>query len=321
MKKNFKLSIYIIILLVIIPTDINATSGALRKNSIKTCPNGIKYGYHSDGKGGTHWHKAESHPKMSSGWAAVGDPILNDPCPKNSQSKPNQNNNTSNQNQTKPTTPPVVTKSNETGISLLIINNKKFYSVTDTIDHTIKTDKFEISVETKDKKATYQIIGLETKPEKNTITKYEILVTAEDDTKKTYVLNIFREIVDSYVRIKHLKINGNTINFNYNNDTKEITLSNDEETLNIEYELTNDNSNLLIIKNGIEVKNGSEIEIGKNNYQLKIIDDDGNEYSYNLVIERTSAVDDAIGSILGLATLAGGGYVAYRITNKKKNSN
>ena len=321
MKKNLVLFILISLVFIISTINVKATSGALRKNSIKTCPNGITYGLHGDGKGGTHWHKAEKHPKMSSGWAAVGDPITKDPCPKSSESKPSQgsdsNNSSSNQNQTKPTPPPVVKKSNETGISILTINDKHFYSVTDTTNHSIETDKIEIKVELKDKKATYQINGLEIKPEKDKTTKYEIIVTAEDGTKKTYTINIYRKIVDSYVRIRSLKINGSNVYLNSSNP-EEITLLNDEDKLNIEYELTNDEAKLLIFKDGVEVKNGSEIDVGKTDYQLKIVDSDGNEYSYNVVIERMSAFDETVGSIIGVATLAGGGYLAYRMTNKKK---
>lgn len=321
MKNNLVLLILIALMFITNTINVNATSGALQKDSIKTCPNGIKYGYHNSKEIGRHWHKAESHPKMSSGWAAVGDPIMKDPCPKSSEAKPSQgsnsNNSSSNQNQAKPTPSPVVKKSNETGISILTINDKHFYSVTDTTNHTIETDKLEIKVELKDKKATYQINGLEIKPEKDKTTKYEIIVTAEDGTKKIYTINIYRKIVDSYVRIRSLKINGSNVYLNSSNP-EEITLLNDEDKLNIEYELTNDEAKLLIIKDSVEVKNGSKINVGKTDYQLKIVDSDGNEYSYNVVIERMSAFDETVGSILGVATLAGGGYLAYRMTNKKK---
>ena len=69
-----------IVLLLIITIPVNATSGALRKASIKKCSDGRYYGYHSS-NGSIHWHLAESHPEMSSGWAAVGDPLSGDPCP------------------------------------------------------------------------------------------------------------------------------------------------------------------------------------------------------------------------------------------------
>ena len=59
-----------------------ASSGALKKNSIKTCPNGVTYGYHAKDK---HWHVAE-RSNTSSGWSAVGDAFYYDPCPNDSSS-------------------------------------------------------------------------------------------------------------------------------------------------------------------------------------------------------------------------------------------
>ena len=38
--------------MLILPITVHATGGGLRKNSIKTCPNGVTYGMHSDGHGG-----------------------------------------------------------------------------------------------------------------------------------------------------------------------------------------------------------------------------------------------------------------------------
>ena len=55
MKRILFLSICLVLVL---PITVNATGGGLRKNSIKTCPNGVTYGMHSDGHGGTHWHVA-----------------------------------------------------------------------------------------------------------------------------------------------------------------------------------------------------------------------------------------------------------------------
>ena len=61
-----------------IPISINATGGGLRSSSIKTCPDGNKYGLHSDGNGGTHWHKA----KYENGqYYATGNALKKDPCP------------------------------------------------------------------------------------------------------------------------------------------------------------------------------------------------------------------------------------------------
>lgn len=61
----------------IIPFDVSATSGALKKDSIKTCPDGITYGYHKDGAE-RHWHVAVTNGEN---YYPSGDAILSDPCP------------------------------------------------------------------------------------------------------------------------------------------------------------------------------------------------------------------------------------------------
>lgn len=76
MKKKL---IFTIILVIFFSTTVHASSGALKKNSIKKCPDGLTYGYHGKDK---HWHRAEQ-ANVNSGWAAIGDTFYYDPCPNN----------------------------------------------------------------------------------------------------------------------------------------------------------------------------------------------------------------------------------------------
>lgn len=68
----------IILCLLFFPILVSATGGGLRKASIKTCPNGVTYGLHSDGQGGTHWHVAVTN---GDNYYADGAAIYSDPCP------------------------------------------------------------------------------------------------------------------------------------------------------------------------------------------------------------------------------------------------
>ena len=77
MKKLFYLVIF---LLIIISSNVYATSGQLRKDSIKTCPNGVTYGKHSD-----HWHVALVNEDGK--YFASGSPINSDPCPRTNDNK------------------------------------------------------------------------------------------------------------------------------------------------------------------------------------------------------------------------------------------
>ncbi len=72
-----KFVVFILLLIMVLPNNVLATSGALKSNSIKTCPNGITYGYHGSDN---HWHVAEKS-NVKSGWSAVGDALPGDPCP------------------------------------------------------------------------------------------------------------------------------------------------------------------------------------------------------------------------------------------------
>ncbi|MBQ9853511.1 MAG: cadherin-like beta sandwich domain-containing protein, partial [Bacilli bacterium] len=90
-----KKSLYVILLLTIFligNIEVNASSGQLRKASIKTC-NGITYGQHSSDN---HWHVAE---EKDGKYYATGDPIYSDPCSSNNNSSGNSSsNNNSNDN-------------------------------------------------------------------------------------------------------------------------------------------------------------------------------------------------------------------------------
>lgn len=81
MKKSLHI-LLVFVLMFCFSTTVNASF--LRKNSIKTCPNGIKYGYYvSDGV--KHWHVAQPCDS-SSGWCNNGDELSGDPCPQDLQS-------------------------------------------------------------------------------------------------------------------------------------------------------------------------------------------------------------------------------------------
>ena len=70
-------------------TNVNASSGRLRKASIKTC-NGVTYGQHSSDN---HWHVASRNSDGS--YSATGNPIYSDPCNSNSSGNASSSNNSS----------------------------------------------------------------------------------------------------------------------------------------------------------------------------------------------------------------------------------
>ncbi len=106
MKKVLGLVFVIIISFIL--NLISVDAAALRKNSIKTCPNGVKYGYYVSG-GTNHWHVAQECDSFS-GWCPNGEELSGDPCPGGSSS----NRNTTKETTTKTTTTRVQTTSTTT---------------------------------------------------------------------------------------------------------------------------------------------------------------------------------------------------------------
>jgi len=95
MKKSLYF-MFVLVLMFCFSSTVNANF--LRKNSIKTCPNGITYGYYVK-DGVKHWHVAQSCDSSSS-WCNDGDELSGDPCPQGSQA----NTTTANVNTTRTTT-------------------------------------------------------------------------------------------------------------------------------------------------------------------------------------------------------------------------
>lgn len=81
MKHNhLRILIAILAISILFAPSTFATTGALKRDSIKKCPDGKHYGYHTS-KGKIHWHEAEAS-NASSGWSAIGPVLSGDPCPK-----------------------------------------------------------------------------------------------------------------------------------------------------------------------------------------------------------------------------------------------
>ena len=89
-KRKIFIALLFAFMLLINVSEVYASSGKLRKASIKTC-NGVTYGQHSSDN---HWHVAE---EKDGSYYATGNPIYSDPCvSSNNNANNNDNNNDSN---------------------------------------------------------------------------------------------------------------------------------------------------------------------------------------------------------------------------------
>ena len=297
-------------MLFIFCNTIKATAGGLRSSSIKTCPDGITYGLHSDGNGGTHWHQAAKNAQGM--YYPTGEvTYYQDPCPESNKNqgtvkntKPGSNDGSTRNNSSIGATTgvSVIQESNDATIKVIKINGDSI-NVSDTMKYISKKKTATIYIETNNSNAKYQIDGDLDKLDIEQVNMITIRVEAPDGTIKDYIIEITREIQKSYVRIINLKLNDKSITFDFNNK-EEITVVNEEDKLSLEYQLSNSKATLLIKKDNQVVLNGDQLVVGKNNYTLVVVDEDGNENKYELVIKRMTKFESIISFIVGLIVFA-----------------
>ena len=322
MKKKV-LCIFLFIIIFVLNNTISATSGALKKDSIKTCPDGITYGYHGKNE---HWHVAEKS-NTKSGWSAIGEPLNSDPCPNNTTNNklPNSNNNNSNNENVKETKQnnnsanQEEVKSNDTSIKTININDKIINDIKDEIIYEVDSKSISLLIELNDPKSSYEIIGNREKLNANEYNSFEIIVTAENGTSKKYYLKIFRKAGKSNIKINCLLIN----NTNVESESDNKYLTNElfwNDRIKIEYELNEDNSTFIIYKDNYQIDDLNNIKLtkGDNNFIIKIIDKNDNEKYYELTVKRMSLISSIMAITFVLCLTSGLIIIMTKIFKKKR---
>ncbi len=295
MKKNVLFGICISIFLLNFNV-VDASSGFLRKDSIKTC-NGVTYGQHGSDN---HWHVAVEN--SNGGYNASGSPIYQDPCA-NSNSSNYSNDNIPNNNQV------IVPKSSDVSLNKIVVNDEEI-PIQDTMNYETEEESVSITVVPNDSKAvaTYDsFVDLN-------VGNNEIIinVSAEDGTNKDYLLIINRLKKLSSNTNAIIKVDNQVINFN-DGESDVIDVLSDVDKLDIDYTLEDNKAKAEIINNSLKE--------GNNKVIVRVTAENGDVKDYIMNVDKSSILEDIINTIVGIGILIGLGYLIYRFIKKRKLKN
>lgn len=153
--------------------------------------------------------------------------------------------------------------------------NIEFNSEKLNYDLIINSDKINITATTSS--STSKVEGTGEKKLEYGKNEFKIIVTAENGSKRTYILNITR--YDTNNTLKSIKINGEEVKIN---DNKEITFTTKLDKIKIE---VNANSDRVKSITGTGEKN---IVYGANEFEIIVTAENGDIRTYKLVVNRLS---------------------------------
>lgn len=287
--------IFLAVLLFIIGINsVYASSGFLRKDSVKTC-DGTLYGQHSSDN---HWHIAVKND--DGGYNAVGDPIYSDPCDQTEVEKPIV--------ETPVITNPVVTKSNDNTLLKLLVNNDEI-QISDNMKYSTNLYSVSLIATPKDSKAIIEYSKNVNLNIGDNETK--IIVKSESGNLKTYLLTITRENqLSSNINLT-IKFDDEVIKFDNFISKEEITINNSVNEIKLTYEVEDS-------KTKVEVLNNKNLKDGKNEIILIVTAEDGTKQEYKIKVYKYSKAEDIIYGVAAVGILGGAGYGVAKVIKKRK---
>lgn len=224
-------------------------------------------------------------------------------CHNSSTSDQNTANNSSNEKNNSTNT---YIKSSDNTLKKVIID-ETIYDNLENIVYDTYNSYVNIDVITNDTKATYKISNTnELQFGKNSI---NIVVTAENDSVKTYTIVVNRLKKLSSEKGIEININGEKIIFD--NYVAEINVSNAITEVNVEYVLKDSNAK-------VEMNKINELAVGDNELIINVIAEDGTNQEYKIIINRSDTNNDLIYGILIIAIIGG---ISFGIFKKHKQKN
>lgn len=278
---KFKLiCVVLLCFLLITPNKVEAHPGRTDANGCHYCrTNCAKWGL-SDGQ--YHCHNGGGYNSSSS----------------NSYNSTSSYGSTSPSNYSQPAPP----KSSDNTLKSVKIDGEEIV-VADRMQYETNKMNVTISVETNDSNATtdiddgYLVVG------ENNI---NITVTAEDGSKKDYVLAIKRLSDNTNIKIK---VNGEELNFV--NDKASVMVSSNTKKLDYKYELEDKNAK-------VEITGDKNLKYGDNIVKFTVTAEDGTEKVYELTVDKSTKAEEVISGVLSVGLIGGAGYGIYYAVKKKK---
>ena len=278
---KFKLiCVVLLCFLLITPNKVEAHPGRTDANGCHYCrTNCAKWGL-SDGQ--YHCHNGGGYNSSSS----------------NSYNSTSSYGSTSPSNYSQPAPP----KSSDNTLKSIKIDGEEIV-VADRMQYETNKMNVTISVETNDSNATtdiddgYLVVG------ENNI---NITVTAEDGSKKDYVLAIKRLSDNTNIKIK---VNGEEIEFV--DDRASVMVSSDTKKLDYKYEVKDKNAK-------VEITGDKDLEYGDNIVKFTVTAEDGTEEVYELTVDKSTKAEEVISGVLSVGLIGGAGYGIYHAVKKKK---
>ena len=278
---KFKLiCVVLLCFLLITPNKVEAHPGRTDANGCHYCrTNCAKWGL-SDGQ--YHCHNGGGYNSSSS----------------NSYNSTSSYGSTSPSNYSQPAPP----KSSDNTLKSVKIDGEEIV-VADRMQYETNKMNVTISVETNDSNATtdiddgYLVVG------ENNI---NITVTAEDGSKKDYILTIKRLSDNTNIKIK---IDGEEIEFV--NNKASVMVSSDTKKLDYKYELEDKNAK-------VEITGDKDLEYGDNIVKFTVTAEDGTEEVYELTVDKSTKAEEVISGVLSVGLIGGAGYGIYHAVKKKK---
>ena len=191
-------------------------------------------------------------------------------------------------------------KSDDTSLKSLQVNDY-FIEISENMTYETLDDKVNIVAIPNDNNATINYEGTINLVVGDNI--INIVVIAENGDELEYKLNIIRnEEVDELSNNTNIviKVDAEEIDFDsYISDV--INITNGVDSLNITYELEDENSSVEIIGN-------EDLKVGENEITIKVTAENGEVQEYKIIVDKNSKTEDVIYTIIALGIMVGAVY-------------